>query len=116
MTDAGTESTRADTIDVERERGLTVVFGDGHECFFANIELRVGCPCASCRDARSVGKEVWAGDSISILNAELVGNWGITFAWSDGHGTGIFPFDSLRQWCDARAADAGAEDVSPEAG
>ena len=40
------------------------------------------------------------GETISILNAELVGNWGITFAWSDGHGTGIFPFDSLREWCE----------------
>ena len=40
-----------------------------------------------------------------ILNAELVGHWGISFAWSDGHGTGIFPFDSLREWCDQRATE-----------
>ena len=97
---------RADKVDVERERGLTVVFGDGHECFFANDELRVGCPCASCRDLRSVGRVAWEGEpgSITILNAELVGHWGISFAWSDGHGTGIFPFDSLREWCETNEA------------
>jgi DUF971 family protein len=100
MSDFGAEATRADKIDVERERGLTVTFGDGHECFFSNEELRTGCPCASCRDLRSVDKEVWSGGTISILNAELVGHWGISFAWSDGHGTGIFPFDSLREWCE----------------
>lgn len=94
---------RADKVDVERDRGLTVVFGDGHECFFANTELRAGCPCASCRDLRTVGEVVWDDAPITILNAELVGHWGISFAWSDGHGTGIFPFDSLREWCDQRA-------------
>ena len=102
---------RADKVDVERERGLTVVFGDGHECFFANTDLRAGCPCATCRDLRTVGEVVWDDAPITILNAELVGHWGISFAWSDGHGTGIFPFDSLREWCetndDATASEAG---------
>ena len=103
------DATRAEKVDVERERGLTITFGDGHTCFFANVQLRSGCPCAACRDLRSVGKEAWEGESISILNAELVGGWGISFAWSDGHGTGIFPFDSLREWCEA-------EDLSPGGG
>jgi DUF971 family protein len=95
------DATRADSIDVERERGLTITFGDGHTCFFDNVRLRTGCPCASCRDRRSIGQPAWEGDEITILNAELVGGWGISFAWSDGHGTGIFPFDSLREWCEA---------------
>lgn len=116
MSDAGTESTRADKVDVERERGLTVVFGDGHTCFFANEELRRNCPCASCRDLRNGGDVAWPrGDApaeVKVLHAELVGNWGISFAWNDGHGTGIFPFESLRSWCDTRDPDG----VSPEAG
>ena len=98
-------------MDVERERGLTVVFADGHECFFANDDLRGGCPCATCRDLRSVGQDAWPrpGDDpvVTIVNAELVGAWGISFAWSDGHATGIFPFESLREWCEARAAEPG---------
>ena len=97
------DASRADKVDVERDRGLTVVFGDGHSCLFTNEELRANCPCASCRDLRNSGQPAWPreGDEaeITILNAELVGHWGISFAWSDGHGTGIFPFDSLREWC-----------------
>lgn len=102
MSDA--DPTRADKVDVERERGLTITFGDGHECFFDNDALRRGCPCASCRDLRTRGQDAWDGGpgSITILNAELVGSWGISFAWSDGHGTGIFPFESLRTWCEDR--------------
>ncbi len=106
MSDADTARIRADTIDVERERGLTIVFGDGHSCFFDNVELRTNCPCASCRDLRGSGQDAWpregAPPEVKILNAELVGSWGISFAWNDGHGTGIFPFDSLRAWCEAR--------------
>jgi DUF971 family protein len=31
-------------------------------------------------------------------HAELVGAWGITFTWNDGHSTGIFSWALLRQW------------------
>ncbi len=106
------EATRADKIDVERDSGLTIVFGDGHTCFFANDDLRRNCPCATCRDLRSSGEVAWPREGApleaKVLNAELVGHWGISFAWNDGHGTGIFPFDSLRTWCE--------EAVSPDGG
>ncbi len=29
----------------------------------------------------------------------LVGRYGIQFRWSDGHSTGIYPFDTLRAAC-----------------
>jgi DUF971 family protein len=88
------------SIDVERERGVTLVFDDGHSCFFANSDLRAQCPCATCRGLRDRG-DVVEGAGVSVRAAELVGNWGISFDWSDGHGTGIYPFESLREWCDA---------------
>jgi len=106
LSDSGSEQTRADKVDVDRKTGVTITFGDGHVCVFANQELRVNCPCASCRDLRTVGQVAWPREGsppeVTILNAELVGNWGISFAWNDGHGTGIFPFDSLRTWCEGR--------------
>lgn len=108
MTGAESESIRADTIDVERDRGLTIVFGDGRSCFFANDDLRRNCPCATCRELRSSGQVAWPrGDApaeAKVVEAELVGNWGISFDWNDGHGTGIFPFESLRSWCEDESA------------
>jgi ATP-binding protein involved in chromosome partitioning len=106
---AEAEATRADTIDVERDRGLTIVFGDGHECFFANNDLRRECPCATCRDYRDRGEDAWprpdSPPEARIENAELVGGWGISFAWNDGHATGIFPFEGLRSWCERMATE-----------
>lgn len=95
---------RAEKIDVERDRGLTIVFGDGQECFFANRDLRQRCPCATCRGYRDQGEEAWprpgAPAEARVEAADLVGMWGITFTWNDGHSTGIYPFASLRAWCD----------------
>lgn len=117
MGDAEVARIRADKIDVERDRGVTIAFGDGHTCAFGNEELRRNCPCASCRDLRASGREVWPAEGapaeVKILHAELVGSWGISFAWNDGHGTGIFPFDSLRSWCDQREEEGAPPRVVP---
>jgi len=37
-------------------------------------------------------------------SAELVGAWGLSVTWNDGHSTGIYPFESLRRW---REGDGG---------
>lgn len=98
--------TRAEKIDVDREEGITIVFGDGARCTFANDELRANCPCATCRGFRERGEDAWprpgGPTEARILAAELVGAWGLNLAWNDGHATGIYPFDSLREWCDHR--------------
>ena len=87
-------------MDVDREVGLSVMFEDGHLCFFAVDDLRDNCPCATCREVRDRGEEVWSGEGARIVDASLVGAWGINFTWEDGHGTGIFPWEGLRAWCD----------------
>ncbi|HEX7168288.1 MAG TPA: DUF971 domain-containing protein [Acidimicrobiales bacterium] len=105
MTD---DATRADKIDVDRERGVTIVFGDGRSCYFPNDELRAACPCAECRGLRDQGIDVWPRPggpaSARIEGAELVGLWGIGIAWNDGHATGIYPWSSLREWGGTEAA------------
>lgn len=94
--------TRAAAIDVERSAGVTVRFEDGHECRFSLIELRANCPCATCRARRDRDDEPLP--PATIAGAELAGNWGLQLTWDDGHATGIFPWDALRQWCDERDA------------
>ena len=96
-------------IDVERDRGLTLVFDDGFECFFATDDLRLACPCATCRGLRDQGRDVWPAPGAPvparIEDAQLVGAWGLGILWNDGHSTGIYPFESLREW----AMSAGEE-------
>lgn len=105
-------STRAERIDVERERGVTVVFEDGQACAFGLEELRANCPCAACRGVRDRGESPWPRPggpaTLRIEGAELVGSWGLSLRWNDGHTTGIYPWEALRRWCDGPTTAAGA--------
>jgi DUF971 family protein len=37
---------------------------------------------------------------LTAIDAELVGNWGLTIRWSDGHETGIYAWSILRAWAE----------------
>ncbi|MGY6500551.1 MAG: DUF971 domain-containing protein [Acidimicrobiales bacterium] len=86
-------------VTIERSEGVEVVFLDGHRCHFGLEELRRACPCASCRGARDQGRDpAPTSATVTIRDAQFVGAWGLSIAWSDGHGTGIYPWESLRRW------------------
>ena len=91
-------------IDLERDRGLTIEWDDGAVSQFSIEELRVNCPCAECRGLRDRGAPVWpkAGSPqpLRAEGADLVGAWGISVRWNDGHSTGIYAWDVLRAWSD----------------
>jgi DUF971 family protein len=93
-------------ITVERERALVIEYDDGVVCEFPLRELRAACPCAACQGWRQRGEVAWPrpgdgdGEGLRIEVAELAGAWGISLTWSDGHSTGIYPWDSLRRWHD----------------
>ena len=90
------------SLDVDRAEGLTATWPDGETTHYALEELRVHCPCAECRGLRERGLPVWPKPAsprpLRVEDAELVGAWGITFTWNDGHSTGIFSWALLRQW------------------
>ncbi len=88
-------------IVVERDEAVTITFSDGHVASFSIMELRLGCPCATCRHLRDNGEVAWpqAGspNPLRITDANLHGAWGLHLTWNDGHATGIFPFEALRR-------------------
>lgn len=92
-------------VEVDREIEVRLTFDDGSTCVFPLVDLRVACPCATCRGQRDAGQAPWprAGtpERLAIVDAELVGAWGISFTWNDGHNTGIYPWASMRKWCEA---------------
>jgi DUF971 family protein len=92
-------------VEVERERAVTLTFDDGMVCRFGLEELRRACPCATCRGRRERGEQVWPvgsrTDPLRITGAELVGSWGISFTWNDGHTDGIYAWELLEGWCRA---------------
>lgn len=100
--------------DIEKidDDKLRIMWDDGHSSEYSFRFLRQNCPCANCRDEwtgeRTMDPEAVAGD-LRASRAELVGNYALSFGFSDGHGTGIFSFESLRKLCRC-------EQCSPHAG
>lgn len=93
----------------EDEARLRVRWKDGHVSEFEPRSLRLACPCAACveemtgrpiLDPRTVPEEVYP------LAIRYVGRYALQFDWSDGHRTGIYPFDQLRRLCPCCREDA----------
>ncbi len=95
---------RYDAIDivVKRSEGLTVTFADEHVVKIDLMQLRLACPCATCRSLRERGEAAWprhgSPTRLQITNADLHGAWGVNITWNDGHSTGIYTFEQLRRW------------------
>lgn len=89
-------------VELDRERHLRLQWPDGTQATFLLETLRANCPCAECRGLREQGRPVWPRPDgplgLRAERAELVGNWGISIRWSDGHGAGIFAWGILRAW------------------
>jgi DUF971 family protein len=105
-------------VEVDRAESVTVSFDDGRQCRFGLQQLRRACPCATCRGWRDRGEPAYprpgAPEPLAITDAELVGAWGISFSWNDGHSTGIYAWEVLRAWCDELEAEGDAPSDAPE--
>lgn len=81
------------------EAGLALCWADGHEQRLSPRDLRLACACAQCREEMT-GAQLLAPDrvplDIRITRIWSVGNYALGMAFSDGHGTGIYTFKSLR--------------------
>ena len=90
--------------DIEKvdDDALRIAWEDGHKSEYSFRFLRQNCPCAVCRDEWS-GERLMDPERVPVDlkagKAELVGNYALSFAFSDGHGTGIFSFEALRKLC-----------------
>ncbi len=112
-----TQVTAAELDDAAQALQLT--WGDGHASSYPLAYVRAECPCASCRQAREESRSnpfhVIKGEppSTKLSNVEAVGRYGLRLTWSDGHNTGIYAFDYLREICpcDACRAERTGADV-----
>src|SRR5262245_47909547 len=108
------EEAAPEAVDLDRASGLTVRWADGTVSRFGLVELRVNCPCAECRGRREQGEVIWprrgAPAALEATGAELVGAWGLSLRWNDGHDTGIYAWGMLRAWADAGEERTGERD------
>ncbi|MBI4539026.1 MAG: DUF971 domain-containing protein [Gemmatimonadetes bacterium] len=90
---------------------LRVRWADGHESVYAPRYLRLLCPCAGCVEEMS-GRRLLSPESVPEdlypLAIHYVGRYALLFRWSDGHETGIYPFELLRKICPCESCAGGA--------
>ncbi|MBI2069728.1 MAG: DUF971 domain-containing protein [Elusimicrobia bacterium] len=89
-------------IESAAQRELRITWKDGHESVYGYAYLRRLCRCALCRHE-------WTGqpmldpksipDDLKALKVFPRGNYALSFDFSDGHTTGIYSFEFLRQIC-----------------
>ncbi len=98
-------------------RKARLTWSDGHVAEFDYDYLRGYCPCAGCQ-GHAVGPIRFQRPSISVEPASIapVGNYAVAFAWSDGHATGIYRFDFLREICPCEACEAARAGVEEDDG
>lgn len=94
----------ADDVEVDRDSHVWIRFVDGYEATFDLVPLRAACPCAECRGRRQAGAPAFprpgGPSTIEVVGAELHGAWALGISWSDGHGTGIYSWEMLREWAE----------------
>jgi len=81
---------------------ITIRWSDGHVGRYEGRDLRLACRCAACVDE-------WSHESlvqpdrvpfdVKPKAIEVMGNYALHLDWSDGHNTGIYTYDYLREVC-----------------
>lgn len=92
-------------ISQESNTLLRITWADGRVCEYTAASLRRACPCAQCVDewtGQRTLKPQAIADEIEIGDLSIVGRYALNFRWSDGHETGIYSFQYLRDLCEAQ--------------
>jgi DUF971 family protein len=85
---------------------LRITWSDGQVRDYALRELRDKCPCATCREKRNAPPpsplqlpilSAAEAQPLRITAMKPVGNYAYSIDFSDGHNTGIYTLESLRE-------------------
>ncbi len=106
MSAARLEPLQPVALSKEGAERLIIEWNDGHRSTYTWKHLRKNCPCAGCREER-----FQPADPFRILKpSELaplapvsmtpIGYYAYKITWSDGHDSGIYTFETLRDLCE----------------
>ncbi|XVJ60740.1 MAG: DUF971 domain-containing protein [Tepidisphaera sp.] len=93
-------------LDLKKDRGLTVEWADGKTSYYSIGYLRKMSPSADMRQLREemaknpltvLPSKASSAGPLTVVSAELVGNYALKITFSDGHDTGIYSWQYLRE-------------------
>jgi len=84
----------------ESDSEISINWSDDAETKYDAPNLRRACPCAGCINEWT-GEKILKADlvsaDLSFSSIAIVGRYALNFNFSDGHDTGIYSFNYLRQ-------------------
>jgi ATP-binding protein involved in chromosome partitioning len=87
-------------IAQEKEREIVrIKWSDGLNTQYSLSGLRGWCPCAGCQGHGGERRFVASGTP-RLQRVEAVGNYAVRVCWADGHETGMYSFEYLRELAD----------------
>lgn len=89
------------------EDQLFIEWDDGQSGTITWRDLRANCPCATCREEREKPPDPFrilsdkdlSGGPPRPVAMEPVGYYAYKITWNDGHDTGIYTLENLRELC-----------------
>lgn len=84
----------------ESDSEVSIRWSDETESRYSAPQLRRACPCAGCKDEWTGKKtldDAQISDDLTFNSIAIVGRYALNFNFSDGHDTGIFSFNYLRE-------------------
>jgi DUF971 family protein len=103
------EATEPTAITADRAaRTLTVTWADGVTSEISFEALRWACPCAVCKGEGGqpgvlASTKRLTPEQTEMTDLRAVGLYAVSPLWADGHDTGIYPYNQLRQLGDSEA-------------
>jgi len=80
-------------------RSVTIRWSDGRTTVYSYHGLRGWCPCASCQGHSSDTRFIDT-DNPRPTGHEGIGRYALRFLWADGHSTGMYSYEWLRDIAD----------------
>ena len=94
-------------LQIVEPASLLIDWSDGRKQQYPLAELRDHCPCATCREKHQADAKKPAvllpvlspaeAQPLRLVSMKPVGNYAYSIAFSDGHDTGIYTFEQLRE-------------------
>jgi DUF971 family protein len=84
----------------ESDSEVTIMWSDDTESRYTAAQLRRSCPCAACVNEWTGEKMLDPAnvpDDLTLNKTSLVGRYALNFQFSDGHETGLYSFQYLRE-------------------
>jgi DUF971 family protein len=86
---------------------LLIEWNDGHQSVYTWKHLRKNCPCADCKGEfgqppnpfRILSEKELHAPPLAPVAIAPVGHYAYQITWNDGHDSGIFTLENLRELC-----------------